>query len=307
MFELIIIGGGPAAAGAGIYSARKKLKTLVLAKELGGQSSVSPIIQNWIGEVSIAGNELSDKIEKHLRSYEGENLEVKASQEVIKIEQETTGSFLVKTADATYESKAVLLASGGRRRKLSVKGADVFEHKGLTYCASCDGPLFTGLDVAVIGGGNAGFGTASQLLAYCNSVTLVESNPQFRAEQITIDKLSQDPKFKAFKNIELLEIIGDKFVSGLQGRDKSTGEKFDLAIKGIFVEIGFQPNTEMVNGLISLNPAGHVIVDAKTQRTSLEGVWAAGDCADGLFHQNNIAVGDAVKAVEDIYNYLKTH
>jgi len=305
-YDLIIVGGGPAAMGAGVYAARKKLKTLILAGELGGQSAVSPEVQNWIGEISLPGKTLVKKIEAHLRSYEGDTLKVVVGQWVIAVAADGAKNFAVATKDGrTFLGRAMLLTVGGRRRRLTVLGADTFEHKGLTYCASCDGPLFTGQDVAVVGGGNAGFGTAGELLAYCRTVTLLESSPTFRAEQITIDKLTQNPNFKALNNIELLEIKGDKFVSGLDYHDRATDQTIHLPVTGIFVEIGFLPNTEFLRETLDLNPAGKIVINHRTQATSRPGIWAAGDCTDGLYQQNNIAVGDAVKAVEDIQRYLQ--
>lgn len=312
MYDIIIIGGGPAACSAGVYSARKKLKTLLLAKELGGQSAVSPEVQNWLGEPSITGEQLANKFASHLRSYEGENLEI-IKNNVARVEKSDSNFTITDEEGKKYEAKTILLATGGSRRRLTTKGADEFEHKGLTYCASCDGPLFSGQDVAVIGGGNAGFGTASQLLAYCSKVTLLETNDQFRAEAVMIEKLKQNPNFEAINNIELLEIKGDpakttgqvNFVKSISYKDKTSNEIKELPVTGIFVEIGFAPNTQMVKDLINLNPAGYVIVDHQTQKTSQEGIWAVGDCSDVRYHQNGIAAGDAIKAIENIYEYLK--
>ncbi len=312
MFDVIIIGGGPAACSAGVYATRKKLKTLVIAEELGGQSAVSPEIQNWLGEISIPGAELSKKFVNHLRSYEGESLTIKMG--VVTGVNKEGNFFKVNTDGNIYESKTIFMATGGRRRKLEIKGADIFEHKGLTYCPSCDGPLFSGQDVAVIGGGNAGFGTAGQLLAYCQSVTLLEMMPEFRAEAMTVEKLKQNHNFKAFNNLEIIEIKGDpsipsgqvNFVKSLVYKNKETDEIIDLPVTGIFVEIGFVPNTEMVKSLVNLSPAGYIMVDHQTQRASQEGIWAAGDCSDVKYHQNGIAAGDAVKATEDIYEFLKS-
>lgn len=312
MYDVIIIGGGPAACSAGIYSARKKLKTLLLSKELGGQSAVSPEVQNWLGEPSITGAELAKKFINHLRSYEGENLEI-IENDVLKVEKNTNNFIIIDEEGKKYETKTILLATGGSRRRLSTKGADEFEHRGLTYCASCDGPLFSGQNVAVVGGGNAGFGTASQLLAYCSKVTLLETNEQFRAEALTIEKLKQNPNFEAINNIELLEIKGDptktagqvNFVKSISYKNKETNEVTELPITGIFVEIGFAPNTQIVKDLITLNSAGYAVVDHQTQQTSQEGIWAVGDCSDVKYHQNGIAAGDAIKAIENIYEYLK--
>lgn len=305
MYDLIIIGGGPAGIAAGVYAARKKIKTLLLAENLNGQSSVSPEIQNWIGEIAISGANLAKKLESHLRSYESPNFTIKINDRVFSVKK-SDDSFEVVSSSGIYQAKTILIASGANRRKLNVKGAEKFEQKGVTYCASCDGPMFAGQDVAVIGGGNAGFGSASQLLAYCQSVTLLETSPNFKAEKITIDNLLANPKFKAISNIELVEIKGDRFVNSLVYKNKKTQETNELPVKGIFVEIGFIPNTEAFKDLVEINDGQAIKIDHRTGRTSQEGVWAAGDCTDVLYHQNNIAAGDAVKAIEDIYNYFQT-
>ncbi|MFA5736891.1 MAG: FAD-dependent oxidoreductase [Candidatus Paceibacterota bacterium] len=304
MYDLIIIGGGPAGIAAGIYAARKKLKTLLLTESLEGQSSVSPEIQNWIGEINISGIDLSKKLESHLRSYESDNFVIKTKEKAISLNPQDKGLTVFSIND-TYQTKTVLIATGANRRKLSVQGAAEFEQKGVTYCASCDGPIFAGQKVAIIGGGNAGFCSAAQLLAYCEKVTLLETASNFKAEQITIDNLIANPKFKALANVELLEIKGDKFVTSLVYRDKETDKEYELPVTGIFVEIGFIPNTKNFQDLVETTTWDAIKIDHRTGQTSREGIWAAGDCTDILYHQNNIAAGDAIKAVEDIYNYLQ--
>lgn len=304
IYDLAIIGGGPAGNAAGVYAARKQLKTIFLTAEFGGQSVVSSEIYNWIGEQKISGEALAKKLEDHTRSYEGDYLTIKSGSKVTNITGQD-GNFIINTESGdTYTAKTILVASGSNRRKLTVPGANEFDQKGLTYCASCDGPLFAGQDVAVLGGGNAAFETAGQLLAYCQSVTLIHRSTTFRADQITVDALLKKPNFKAITDSEVMEIKGDKFVTGLVCKNKITGEMVDLPVKGIFVEIGHTPNTDFVKDLVNLTSFGAVIVDHKTQSSSLPGIWAAGDCTDALYHQNNIATGDAIKAVEDIYNHL---
>ena len=199
-----------------------------------------------------------------------------------------------------------MVATGGSRRKLEVPGAAEFDNKGLSYCASCDGPLFSGMDVAVVGGGNAGFETAAQLLAYCTSVTLLHRSPAYSADPVTVAKVLQHPNMKGLLNAEPVEVFGEKFAKGLKYKDKTTGEIHTLTTPGIFVEVGLVPSTDFVKDLVTLNKTGKIVVDPKTQAASVAGIWAAGDCTDGLYHQNNIAVGDAVKAIEDIYMNLKT-
>ncbi len=305
MYDLAIIGGGPAGVAAGVYAARKRLKTVFLTRDWGGQSLVSPEIQNWVGTIKVSGLEFGAMLQKHLEAYAGEFLEVKSGEEAKTIKKESTG-FTIATESGAVSAKTVLIATGSARRKLEVTGAGRLEHKGLTYCASCDGPLFVDLEVAVIGGGNAGFETAAQLLAYCKSVTLILRGNDFRADEITVNRVLAHPKMKVLKNAELLEVKGEKSVTGLVYKDKATGETEELSVQGIFVEIGGIPNTDFAKGVVEQNQYNQIVIDAKNQRTSLSGVWAAGDCTDGLYHQNNIAAGDAVKALEDIYLFLHT-
>ncbi len=294
-YDLAIVGGGPAGVAAGVYAARKNLRTIFITKDWESQSVVSEGIENWIGTVKIAGKDFSKSLEEHLRAYAGTAVDVKVGESVEKIE----AGFKITTNKGSYEAKTVLITTGSMRKKLEAKGADDFEHKGLTYCASCDGPLFSGQDVVVLGGGNAALETAAQLLAYCKTVTIIQRSDAFSADPVTVEKVSQHPNFKIVKNAKLEEVLGEKFVTGI----KYNG--IVLPTAAIFVEIGSIPTTYFAKDLVKLNENGNVIVDPRTQRTSVEGIWAAGDCTDGLYHQNNIAAGDAVKALEDIYLYLK--
>ena len=302
---MIIIGGGPGGAAAGVYAARKRLRTVLIAKEIGGQSNVSEDIQNWIGTVSIKGLELADSFRKHLKAYAEDGVDIKEGPLVNSIEK-TAGGFLVKTSEGDFEGKTLLITAGSTRRKLTVPGAEDFENKGITYCASCDGPLFADQDVVVIGGGNAAFETAAQLLAYCKSVTILNRSDEFRADPVTVKKVLSNPKMHAILNAELVEVKGEKFVSSIVYKNKESGENITLAVTGVFVEIGLIPSTTFAKDLVAQNAYGQIIVDPKTQQTNVPGIWAAGDCTDGLYHQNNIAAGDAVKALEDIYIHLHT-
>jgi alkyl hydroperoxide reductase subunit F len=306
MNDLLIIGGGPAGVAAGVYASRKFLKTTLVAEEIGGQSTVSEGIQNWIGTVNIPGTELISAFKAHLEAYKGDHLTILEGKRVEKLEK-VEGIFkaTLKNGDEIM-AKAVLIASGAARRRLMVPGADAFEHKGLTYCASCDGPLFGGMDVAVVGGGNAGFESALQRLAYCKSVTLIHKYADFKADAITVQKALAHENMKVMTLSEPIEVLGDKFVNGLKIKSLETGEETTLAVNGIFVEIGVVPNTGFAKDLVTLDAIGRVVTDAKNQHTSVEGIWAAGDCTDELYHQNNIAAGDAVKALEDIYIWIKT-
>ena len=306
IYDLIILGGGPAGVSASVYAARKKLKTLFITSEFGGQSTVSEKIYNWIGSPEIGGMELADNFKKHVTANVGEDLEMKEGSKAILVSKKDD-NFIVKTdSNEEYEGKTILISTGSGRRKLIAKNADTLEHKGITYCASCDGPLFSGADVAVIGSGNAGFESAAQLLAYCNSVTLVNRSENFRADEVTIQKVLSHPKMKVIKNAEILEIKGEKFVQGLIYKDKISGETKEIPVTGIFVEIGQIPNTDLVKDLVETDEINRIKIDPWTNRTSTAGIWAAGDCTNILYHQNNIAAGDGVKALEDIYLYLHT-
>ena len=305
LYDLIIIGGGPAGVSAGIYAARKKLKTLLITPDFGGQSTVSDGIENWIGTVKISGRELAQNLKDHLLAYSGESLEIKEGEGAQNILKEGA-NFVVITEKGKYETRTVLITTGSTRRKLDIPGAKEFDNKGLTYCASCDGPLFSGQDVVVIGGGNAAFETSAQLLAYCKSVTLLSRSSNFKADPVTVSKLKQNPNFKIITNAVPVEIKGNSFVESIIWQDSTTLEKQEIKTPGIFVEIGLIPTTYFAKNVVELNEIGQIPVDPRNQQSKVPGLWAAGDCTDGLYHQNNIASGDAVKALEDIYVTLHT-
>ena len=306
MFDLLIIGGGPAGVAAGVYAARKRLKTVLIAEEIGGQSVVSDGIENWIGSPKVSGAELAKLFKTHLDAVKSDAVELAISERVTSLAKDGSGAFVAKTkAGKEFTAKAVLIASGAGRRKLNIPGADTFENKGVTYCASCDGPLVSGMDVAVIGGGNAGFETALQLLAYAKSVTLIHRHADFKADPVTVEKARAHQNMRILAPAEPTEIMGEQFVTGLKYTDKDSGETKELAVSGVFAEVGVIPNTDFADGLVALDAIKRITVDPKNQRASLEGVWAAGDCTDELYHQNNIAAGDGVKALEDIYLWVK--
>jgi thioredoxin reductase len=307
-YDLIIIGGGPAGSAAAVYAARKKLNTLFITSEWGGQSVVSEKIYNWIGTNSISGADLAAGFKNHVltNTGAGQTLEVKEGEKVVSLTKNTDGTFTTKTeSNQEFSAKTILIASGSNRRKLVALNADRLEHKGLTYCASCDGPLFADQDVVVVGGGNAGFESAAQLLAYCKSVTLLHRSENFnKADEVTVEKVLSNPKMKAVKNVEILEVKGDKFVEGIVYKDKTSGKTVELKVTGIFVEIGGIPNTDFAKNVLPLDQFNQIKINPLNQQTETKGIWAAGDCTNILYHQNNIAAGDAVRALEDIYLYL---
>jgi alkyl hydroperoxide reductase subunit F len=305
MHDLIIIGGGPAGVAAGIYAARKQLKTTLVAEEIGGQSAVSDHIKNWIGTPNISGVDLAKAFRVHLDAVKGDAITLALGERVVSLTKIENG-FSVKTKiGKEFSAKAVLIASGAGRRKLGIPGAEKFENKGVTYCASCDGPLFSGMDVAVIGGGNAGFDTALQLLAYVKSVTLINHGKEFKADSATVEKVLAYPNMVAIRNAEPTEIFGEQFVTGLKYQDNNSGAIKELSVSGIFVEIGVGPNTAFAKELVGLDATQHIKINPRNQRANVLGIWAAGDCTDELYHQNNIAAGDGAKALEDIYLWIK--
>lgn len=331
MYDLIIIGGGPAGVAAGVYAARKKIKTALVTDTFGGQSLVSDKIGNWIGEVEISGFELGQKMEQHLRSHH-EGIDIVEGDFVERVEriQGDIPSFKITTRDGkTFEAKTVLLTAGSRRRKLDVPGEKELEGKGVVYCSTCDAPLFGGMDVAVVGGGNAGLEAVEDLIPYANKIFLLHHRDSLKGDAVTQERIKASPKVTVLLNAETKRVLGDKAVTGLEYKELAPGEIHPvrnspplgpsgaqsageisngvktLAVQGVFVEIGIIPNGDLLKGLVALNERGEVVVDHKTQRASVPGVWAAGDATDVLYKQNNISAGDAVKAVLNINDYLR--
>jgi len=305
MYELIILGGGPAGTAAAVYAARKQLKTAIITSEFGGQSMVSELIYNWIGTPEISGMDLAMNLKKHTHYYKGPFLDIIEGEKIISVTKNENVITVKSESGKEYTTKSLLVATGSGRRKLEAINADKYEHKGITYCASCDGPMFADQDVLVIGGGNAAFESAAQLLAYCKSVTLITRSDVFRADEITVKKLLENPKFKIIKNADITKVDGEQFVSSLTYTDKISKEEHTLNSTGIFVEIGQTPNIDFVKNIVTIDANNKIVVDPMNQASTTDGIWAAGDCTNGRYHQNNIAVGDAVKALEDIYIWIQ--
>ena len=302
MFDLIIIGGGPAAVAGGVYAARKKMKMLVIAESFGGQSLVSADVQNWIGTKSVSGYDLAKMLEGHLKTQE--DTEILEGERVVSINK--SGSFFKVATDGgkEFETKTILIATGSRRKRLGIPGEDKFDGTGVAYCSICDAPIFKGKDVAVVGGGNAGLEAVIDLIPYANKIYLLVRSGLLKGDAVTQEKIKANPKVEIIFNAPPKEIVGENMVTGLRYEDAVTKEKRELAVGGVFVEIGSLPNTDLVKDLVKLDERNEIIVNHKTQRSSLEGIWAAGDASDVLYKQNNISAGDAVKAVLNIYDYL---
>ncbi len=304
MYDLVIIGGGPAGVAAGVYAARKKMKTVLVTDTFGGQSVVSASVENWIGEKSISGYDLAQKMEAHLRAQEG--IEIDDGDWVTEpVSPISPLGFRVTTKKGkVFQTKTVLLASGSRRRKLGVPGEQEFEGKGVVYCSTCDAPLFGGKEVAVVGGGNSGLEAVRDLLPYAAQIYLLHHRSELKGDRETQEKVLNHPNVHVILNAETQSINGKTNVESLTYKDLLTGETKVLPVQGVFVEVGLVPNSDIVKDIVELNEHGAVKINFQTQATSREGIWAAGDVADSLYRQNNISMGDAVKAVLNIYDYL---
>ncbi|OGF73728.1 hypothetical protein A2W57_03875 [Candidatus Giovannonibacteria bacterium RIFCSPHIGHO2_02_43_16] len=312
VYDVIIIGGGPAGCAAAVYAARKRLKTLLITESFGGQSIVSDDIQNWIGEPHISGFDLAKKFEAHVRAF-SDMVDIKIPERVTEIKsikclagEERICDFEVATdKENKYEGKSIILTAGARRRKLNISGEDKFEGKGVAYCSTCDAPLFSGKKVAVVGGGNAGLEAVIDLFPYANEVFIMEYADNLKGDPVTQEEVKKNPKLKEIIfNAKTVEVLGDKFVTGIKYQNTKTGEEKVLEVEGIFVEIGSVPNSEMAKNLIDFDKYGQVIIDSKHSSTSHPGIFAAGDITDDPYKQNNISAGDAVKAALAAYNYL---
>ncbi len=306
MFDLIIIGGGPAGISAGIYAGRKKIKSLLITDTFGGQSVVSADIQNFIGIKSISGFDLARQMEEHLRAQEG--IEIMDGDRVVSIEEKSEGEkkwFVIKTEnEKMFESKTLLFTAGSKRRKLNVPGEKEFDGKGVAYCATCDAPVFQNKKVIVVGGGNAGLEGALDLLQYASEVNIFEYKDSLKGDPTTLEKVQSNPKTKIFTGVQLVEITGDTLVRGVKYKMVKTGEEKTMEVDGVFIEIGWIPNSDLAEGLVEMNEMKEIKVNHKTQQTSNPQIWAAGDIVDVRYKQNNISMGDAVKAVLNIYEYL---
>ena len=303
MYELLIVGGGPGGAAAGVYAARKKIRAVLVTESFGGQSLTSADIQNWIGTKSISGFDLAKAFEEHLRAQQ--DLEIIDGDLVERVE-DRGDSFLVTTKNGrSLEAVNLLISSGSRRRKLGVPGEAAFDGKGVVYCSTCDAPLFPGKEVAVVGGGNAGLEAVIDLIPYASRIYLLERTDVLRGDPVTQEKIRTNANVTIVMNAQTEEIVGDGMVRAVRYRDLKTQESKELAVQGVFVEIGAVPNSEFVKHLVALTPLGEIQVDHKTQRTSHPRVWAIGDVSDVLYKQNNISAGDAVKAVLNIYETIQ--
>lgn len=301
MYELIIIGGGPAGMTAAVYAARKKLTTLVVTPYFGGQALRSIEVENYLGYHLVSGQELMAKFQDHLTRFPVDT----ELTTVIDLRKKDS-AFLIKTASGKeFESKTVIIASGKTPRKLQIPGEDEFLGQGVTYCVTCDGPLFEGMDVAVIGGGNAALDAALQMSKISSKVYLVSFEPWI-ADEITQVKVESTPNIIPYVGHQIAKIGGSNFVENITITETATNQEINIPVKGVFIEIGSVAATSFCHGLVELNELGEIKIDCKGE-TNVPGIFAAGDVSDVPEKQIIIAAGEGAKAALSAYKYLITH
>ena len=299
MYDLIIIGAGPAGITAAVYAARKRLNVLVVTKDIGGQAAWSGDIENYTGYQFITGPDLAAKFEEHMRKF---NIRLKEGESAVDI-QRVENRIVVKTDKATYTAKAAVVASGKSSRELNVPGEKEFKNRGVTYCATCDGPLFAGKDVAVIGGGNSALDAAIQLTRIARRIHIINIATDFSGDAIMQEQVRKNEIITIMHNAKVSAIIGDKFVTGIKVKMQDKEEIVPL--QGIFVEIGLIPNSAFAKD-IEKNNFSEIKVNARNE-TNLPGVFAAGDVTDVAEKQIIIAAGEGSKASLSAFRYLIQH
>ncbi len=302
MYDLIIVGGGPAGISASIYAARKKMNFLLVSRDIGGQVLTSGNIENYLGFSEVDGVQLVERMIEHMNRFKISPL----SDEVTAIEKMDKGFRLKTLSGKTLEARTLLLCTGSEHRKLGVPGEKEFTGFGVSYCYTCDAPFYRGKSVVVVGGGNAGFEAAEQLLQYAKHITIIELTDTLRADEILKEKVLSSDKVKVLLRHGVKEIKGDsqKGVTAVVLEDLERGEVYEYPTDGVFVEIGLVPNTDIVENLDVLrNDRKEIIVDCNN-RTSEKGVYAAGDCTNVVAKQIITAAGEGAKALLSVYHDL---
>ena len=302
-YDVLIVGGGPAGAAAAVYAARKGIRTGMLAERMGGQTMDTMSIENFISVLETDGPKFAAALEQHAKQYDVDILNLQRAEKLIPAE--SGGLVGVQLANgATLKSKTVILATGARWREVNVPGEREYRNKGVAYCPHCDGPLFKGKRVAVIGGGNSGVEAAIDLAGLVEHVTLLEFGEQLRADAVLVNKLKSLGNVTIHTQAQTTEINGtDGKVSGLTYTDRASGESRHIELAGVFVQIGLVPNSEWLKGTLELSRHGEIVVDARGQ-TSVPGVFAAGDVTTVPFKQIIIATGDGAKAALGAFDHL---
>ncbi len=305
VFDLIIIGAGPAGMTAGVYAARKKLKTLIITQDIGGQAAWSSDIENYLGFTMITGADLVAKFEQHLEVFKDE-VTLKLSQQPVASITRDGKHFVVTYGDEHASGKAVIIAGGKVPRKLGVKGEAEFLNRGVTYCAWCDGPIFAGKDVAIIGGGNAALDAALNISKIVRNIYIVNITEQLTGDPVMIDKVREHHNIRIMNNTEVVSIDGKKFVDHIVIKDHDKGLEKPLEVAGVFIEVGSLPATDYLKGIVKLNETGEIVID-KNNMTSEPGIFAAGDITDVVEKQIIVATGEGAKAAICASQYLSKH
>ncbi len=306
-YDVLIVGGGPAGAAAGVYAARKGIRTGIAAERFGGQVNDTLGIENYISILETDGPKLSAALEAHARAYDVDIMNLQKAVELIPAEQ-PGGLVQVKMDNGgTLKAKTVILSTGARWRNVNVPGEAEYKNKGVAYCPHCDGPLFKGKDVAVIGGGNSGVEAAIDLAGVVKHVTLIEFADQLKADAVLVNKLRSLPNVTIHVNAQTTEITGAQGkVNGLKYKDRVSAEERTVPLDGVFVQIGLVPNTEFLRGTVELSKFGEIIIDAKGH-TNVPGVFAAGDCTTVPYKQIVIAAGAGATAALSAFDHLIRH
>ncbi len=300
-FDVLVVGGGPAGAAAAIYAARKGIRTGIVADRFGGQVLDTMSIENFISVTHTEGPKLARAMETHVRDYDAE---IMSGQQAVKLERTSKGFKVELASGATLTSTSIILSTGARWRKMGVPGEEQYINKGVAFCPHCDGPLFKGKRIAVIGGGNSGVEAAIDLAGLVSHVTLLEFDKTLRADEVLQRKLKSLPNVTILTSAKTTEVTGDgKRVNGLVYEDRVSGEKHNVALEGVFVQIGLVPNTEWLKGTLSLNDRGEIITD-NHGATSVPGVFAAGDCTTAPYKQIVIAMGEGARSSLAAFDYL---
>jgi NADH-dependent peroxiredoxin subunit F len=303
-FDVLVVGGGPAGAAAAIYAARKGIRTGVAAERFGGQVLDTMAIENFISVSATDGPKMGAALEQHVKEYDVDIMNLQRAEKLVPA-GEPGGLIEIELANgATLKSKTVILSTGARWRQMGVPGEDEYRNKGVAYCPHCDGPLFKGKRVAVIGGGNSGAEAAIDLAGTVSHVTLVEFDGKLRADEVLQRKLRSLPNVDIIVSAQSTEVLGDgQKVTGLVYKDRVDGVMHSLELEGIFVQIGLLPNTEWLKGTLELSPRGEIVIDERGQ-TSLPGVFAAGDATTVPYKQIVIAMGAGSTAALSAFDHL---
>ena len=303
-FDVLVVGGGPAGAAASIYSARKGLNTGIVAERFGGQTNDTMAIENYISVLETDGPKFAAALEAQVRQYGVDIMNLQRADKIVPAAEAGGLTEVVLANGGTLKAKTVILSTGARWRNVNVPGEAEYKNKGVAYCPHCDGPLFKGKRVAVIGGGNSGVEAAIDLAGIVAHVTLIEFDSQLRADAVLQKKLASLANVTIIKSALTTEVQGDgQKVSALVYKDRNTDELHSIALEGIFVQIGLLPNTDWLKGTVELTPRGEIIVDARGE-TSLPGVFAAGDVTTVPYKQIVIAVGEGAKASLSAFDHL---